>query len=237
MQILRYIFPCKKPEPWEQRKLNKELSTAVAAGDVKAARKLIRSGAEVDNRPDIGKPSYLYDMAEKGNAEMIRFLVKAGMDVNHADIFAHMATPLQVAVDKGQCKAVETLLELGAEPDKSDVLNPPALYRAVMRNSKKMAVLLLKHGADINGRTFKGLTPLHLAVNTRNAAMVEFLLERGADITIADRRGVKPMDLDKCQTSPDVRTLIQAHISGQHATRLKSLRRRAQGTRRSGLRR
>lgn len=226
MQILRNIFPRRKLDSWEQRKLNEAFSAAVAAGDARIARKLVRRGAELNKRPEIGKQSYLYDMVEQGNAEMIRFLVKAGMDVNHADIFAHMATPLQVAVDKGQHDAAETLLKLGAETEKSDVLNPPALYRAVMRNSPKMAALLLEHGANINQQTFKGLTPLHLAVNTRNAAMVKFLLLRGADITIADRRGVKPMDLDKCPTSPEVRAMIQAHISGHHANRLKSLRRK-----------
>lgn len=227
MEMLRKIFPKRKLPPWEQRVLDQQLVQAVKEDNLKEARRLLRKGADIGAQGDFNDPSLLHLTAATGSAEMVGVLIKAGADVNKSDIFAHGATPLQMAVNKSNYATAKALIEAQADLEKADILNPPLLYQAVMRNDPKMMELLLDAGADVNAQlSLKGLTPLHLAVTMSNERMVTLLLSRGADVTIADRKGIRPMDMERGRQNTAIHEAFQSSISGKHANRVKSLRRR-----------
>ena len=61
---------------------------------------------------------------------------------------------------------------------------------AAERGHLRSAVLLLDHGADVNGRVLEtGETALHWAATNGHEAMVKLLLERGADADVCDSAG------------------------------------------------
>lgn len=92
-------------------------------------------------------------------------------------------TSLVRALFTSNHKIVEYLLQLGAEPD------------ITFCSTVKMAILLLKYGADINKVDDDGHTLLHRAIYLLNSEMIEFALQHNADITIADKSGLTPLEL------------------------------------------
>ena len=98
-------------------------------------------------------------------------------------------TPLQLAIEwKRPPAIVQLLLEYGADPnpptdyDRDD--ESPLYYAARLWYDGARAVieLLLEHGANINAKSYHGLTPLHLAVYQADHTLIELLLNHGADI-------------------------------------------------------
>lgn len=104
---------------------------------------------------------------------------------------------LHEAIKKGDKRAVELLLEHGAEVNSTDTVFT-ALHYAALKNQVEIARLLLDNGANVQaavsykalptqlanqlGINFRGLTPIHLAAHAGNAEMVELVHEKGADL-------------------------------------------------------
>ena len=79
------------------------------------------------------------------------------------------------------------------------------LYAAASNNSLEVAMLLLKHGADINNNEALGrLTPLHIAAFTDSIDVANLLIEQGADIEAKDGTGWTPLYMAAYQKSFDV---------------------------------
>jgi hypothetical protein len=56
------------------------------------------------------------------------------------------------------------------------------IHRAAMHDNIPVAKYLLKHGADVNSKTYDGTTPIFLAVKHGKNEMAAFLIEKGADV-------------------------------------------------------
>jgi C-terminal processing protease CtpA/Prc len=67
------------------------------------------------------------------------------------------------------------------------------LHLAALDGQAEIAMLLLKAGADVNGRNETGKTPLHDAVE--HSEMVTLLLGAGADVNAADNGRKTPLHL------------------------------------------
>ena len=85
---------------------------------------------------------------------------------------------------EGKIEELERLLVedpscIGGTPDGSTGLTP--LHVACHYDQEASAVVLLKHGADINSDDGAGWTPLHHAAYDGYHLIVRFLLERGAN--------------------------------------------------------
>lgn len=65
---------------------------------------------------------------------------------------------------------------------KADTIVSPLICAAESDNVKVVEVLL-KHGANVNGKGVDGKTALMGAVNRRNFAMAEMLIKSGANVT------------------------------------------------------
>ena len=99
---------------------------------------------------------------------------------------------LEYAVYHSPLAFIETLLELGADPNPADHIGFPPLIAALscsrsQRGSQarpdviEIMKLLLRFGADPNQRGINDYTPLHMAVGEQNLPAVRLLLESGAD--------------------------------------------------------
>jgi hypothetical protein len=105
----------------------------------------------------------LYGLAQKGDTDGMKALVKQGAEVNATFM---MLQPLYGAVEAKQLEAARVLLDLGADVNSA---NGPAertpLHQAVRSGDVAMIRLLLERGANVAAVTSFGRTPLDYAVN------------------------------------------------------------------------
>ena len=98
------------------------------------------------------------------------------------------------AARTGDIEAIKRYIAEGADVNEMRFEMPPLAW-AVMMGHAAAAELLLKHGADINGRNGDGNTALHLAVFLGHAETAELLIKNGADINTKNGDGAVPIDL------------------------------------------
>ena len=111
--------------------------------------------------------------------------------------------PLEYAIYWSPLPFIETLMEIGADPNYPDRSGFPSLI-AVLSSDRadrnEVLKLLLNGGAKIDQRGLNDWTPLHYAVNLRDLETIRLLLRHGADPARATR-------IDECTTPlEDART-------------------------------
>jgi hypothetical protein len=117
-------------------------------------------------------PPLFLCLAMSNSADIIRWLVGRGQDVNAAQ---HQGkTVLQSAVSQGNVSAATSLLRFDADPNKDPAKRGSALHIAVQLNNVEMARLLLSHGADKLSRDWSDAIPIHWV---HSPEMVNLLLE------------------------------------------------------------
>jgi ankyrin repeat protein len=124
-------FPAWQPSDDPQEVLDEALVWAAKADRVEALPLLVELGARVDADPYRGTP--LTWASANGRVASIRKLVELGADVNQRGTFGgpghgEGVTALHLAAQGGRREAVETLLELDADPTTRDALHesPPS---------------------------------------------------------------------------------------------------------------
>ena len=86
------------------------------------------------------------------------------------------------------------------------------LHRAVLAKRADVVELLVKHGADVNGRNRHDDAPLHLAAELEDEACVRALLACGANVNAKDKDGRKPFQRFWNQPRPALTQLfVDAH--------------------------
>ncbi|HET6879220.1 MAG TPA: ankyrin repeat domain-containing protein [Pirellulales bacterium] len=132
---------------------------------------LIESGAPLDTLVYSGA-SLLHEAAEGGDPELVRLLLKRGLDVDATDAFSN--TPLIRAVWHEKQQAVAALLEAGAEVNHAESDGRTALRGAIWNDRIDIVRMLLDAGAEPTLPDVKGETPLDLA-RTRSPKIAELL--------------------------------------------------------------
>ena len=125
------------------------------------------------------------------------------------------------AARSGDAEAIKTLVAAGADPNQRWGVNDwTPLMHAIHKNQKASAEALLAGGADVNGRSGKGITALIMAAGYGYTDIVQMLLKHGADARAETTDGDNALaaavggvpDIDKftvgaCQTET-VRALL-----------------------------
>lgn len=120
--------------------------------------------------------SWLHVAAAAGRADIVRYLLRQGMDVNRCGgTFGSSA--LNEAVLAGRIEMVELLLEHGAVVDLADPVGSP-LYSAIGCGCVDAVKVLLNSGLDARCCNANGCTALEFALKTGQDRIVELL--RGA---------------------------------------------------------
>lgn len=126
----------------------------------------------------------LANLAERGQVEQVRQLLKSGVDVN--DRLNDGSTALHWAVLREQADVVSALLEAGADPALLNRNGVSPLFLAVQNGNASIVESLLDAGADPNTLAESGETILMTAAYTGKPEVVQLLLESGALIDARD---------------------------------------------------
>ena len=112
----------------------------------------------------------LHDAARTGNCDQLRRHVYWGCNINENE-GRDKNTPLHVAAEAGQVKAVEFLVEVkGIDINSRNAWGNTSLHSAVLGHSVQCVRVLLEHGADAHASNGK-FTPIKFVDN--NWAMSE----------------------------------------------------------------
>jgi ankyrin repeat protein len=221
MGIKRTVKKCKNNASKKSTTLKKQVRTQKGGGrllDVIGNTELSREEIYKqvkqileNNNVDVNKAGWfgktpLYIASEKGYVEVVRMLVKGGVDMNKSSKWDDGATPLIIASQNGHVEVVRALVEGGADMDKANDGGWTPLYVASLHGHVEVVRVLVEAGADKDKVADGGVTPLYIASEEGHVDVVRVLLEHGADITktfknitplmIAERRGhLKVVDI------------------------------------------
>lgn len=196
--------------------INQDLFRAVASNDFTATIQAVKSGALINASDRFGH-STLHFTAYKGNAQILRFLLRNGGNPNVRG--RHDSTPLHSAAWGRNKAALEVLLEEGADVNaRTDEGETPSMT-ASLRGEKDILEILFALSADphaeddhgtnlidlaaagghtvivelLNKIGVKNKSPLHVAAGLGNVKKVRTLLNDGRDVNERDSFGATPL--------------------------------------------
>jgi ankyrin repeat protein len=161
------------PSPFLHESLMHELARE---GDVLSAEIMFEDGHALDQPDDQGRKP-LHEAAFFGHAEMVKFLLIHGAQIN-TPIHPFGHTALYLAVQNSHYDTVKLLIACGARLNCADSLNGEGLlHLAAAKDDIKMAGILIAAGADIFRETKKGLTARDLAARNGHKQLESILLK------------------------------------------------------------
>lgn len=144
-----------RPAPAERAKLNRALIAAAWENDLRRARTLIKSGADVNAQDGSGQSAYLISTSE-GFLELLELTLEHGADVDAKDSFN--GTGLIRAADRGHADIEGRLVQAGVQVDHVNRLGWTALHEAILLgdgSARYVATVrvLVAAGADVELRS------------------------------------------------------------------------------------
>lgn len=206
----RFIIP-DKPVKKTTKDMISQLNSAIFAGAIDSATKMIAMGVDV-NGQDMAGNTALFLACYGGDMELVQLLIKKGAkpDIkNKAD-----STPLIAAAGNKKIfyDAVPLLVELGADLKTKAIEGTTVLWQLVMlprRGADETEVLetikfVLDKGADVNPERKGGRTPLMFAAKAGNLPIVKLLVKYGANIDVESEEGETAISLAEEEEHTDI---------------------------------
>ena len=165
------------PALWH--KLNRNLQNAAIRNDVKQIRRLLDSGAAVDNwEPPIGQTP-LFIAVNKHHIEAMRLFLNEGADPNALN---GAISPFGLAINQWpDAKVLREFLKHGADPNTcATPSGGSVLWEAAFSNNKALLRELLRSGARADIKDKKGRTPLAEVICNGQMRSALLLLQKGA---------------------------------------------------------
>ena len=126
-----------------------------------------------------------------------------GPEFPHGDMPFPIHPVLEYAIFLSPLAFIQTLLDLGADPNYVSDQGYPSLIAALsaQREDKyQLMELFLSAGADINQRGVNDWTPLHYAAATDDTRAIEFFAAHGADLNARTRIDDYTTPLEEAQS-------------------------------------
>ncbi len=139
---------------------DRDLLDACDRGDLQAAKKALRQGAN-PNALDREGETALLEAVESGNLPLVQLLVRSRANIHQADY--HGETPLHEAAEEGHEQIVGFLIKQGAKIDARDNTGNTPLHKALLKGKWRASQVLARAGAKTNLVNNDGKTPRKIA--------------------------------------------------------------------------
>jgi ankyrin repeat protein len=179
-----------------------ELIEAVICGNVSLVSDLLEIAtckeenflySLVNTKDPISQYSLLHIAACNDYYDIIRILVQNGALLEERD--GHEKTALHLAICSGSRKAIQELIELGANIN-SIAHGYSCLHLAATFYYEGVITYLIQNGCSLQSKTTTtGRTALHVAVYYGNLESAKELLQNGANIYETDNKGNSTIDI------------------------------------------
>ena len=166
------------------------LFKAVSEGRFEVAKLLLDYGADPSLEDENHDPVLVF-AAEAKHEKILRLLLERGVAIDSRSSQKITALERQVWSSGTAPADMELLIKLGADPNQVTSDGGRLLHRAIPIRNINAIQVLLRAGADVNGRDTDGRTPLIVAGDYSYEAlpMVKLLVEAGADLNAQDSKG------------------------------------------------
>lgn len=132
----------------------------------------------------------LAEAIEKEDLKTVRKMLEEGIDPNiRVPGNSLNYTPLFFAVKSSKPAITEALLKAGADPTLEDDNGDPVMVYASDAETKKHALILIKHGVSIDSKNSMGISPLLRGAPYENGPDVQVKIDLGASVDLTDPRG------------------------------------------------
>lgn len=183
----------------EEDKLD-ALKTMLAYPDV---RRLVDVGDRYDNHP-------LHIAAQEGYLSIVKCLIENGADLDCKN--EEEQTPLHLAAKNGRTNVVrEMVIRDHSSVNDEDEDSNTALHLATLHGHTKVALILIKNGADVAARNSVLWTPLDCAAAKGWLKTVKCLLDADAPIDPMDKTKTTPLHLASRYGHADVVKCLLDH--------------------------
>ena len=151
------------------------------------------------------------DVAQRGDRDSLRSLLREGADVNSSQ--GDGMSALHWAAAGGDAEMAAMLVHAGANVKSvTRIGHYTPLHIACQGANAAVVEILLEAGSDVNARTAPGATtPLHLAAASGSAEAVRLLLSRGAEVNAREAEwGQTPLIFAAARNRGDaIRVLLE----------------------------
>jgi len=161
------------------------LLAAVINGRSEAVKVLIEAGANLRARHN---GTTMRDWANKaGHAHIADILRRAGSPTTKESEAVTRPLLSEGFWENATASEVQDLIKRGADPDATtEILSMKPLHIAASGGLADIVMVLLKAGADLNVKDYRGQTPLHSAASNGHTKVVKALLGAGANPKVRD---------------------------------------------------
>jgi ankyrin repeat protein len=136
----------------------------------------------------------LHAAADRGDLDAVKKLHAQGADIDYSAV--NFGTALVAAAGEGHPDIVDYLLENKADVTLCNMHRQTPLHMAIRQNEDDaVALKLIMHSTDMDGRDMHGKTPASYAAQNGKARVLEALAAKGADFAIPDNKGMTPLML------------------------------------------
>jgi hypothetical protein len=143
-------------------------------------------GTDLDSR--------LLRAAVNGDHEIVATELRDGCFVDEINVYNQ--TAIMLAAGMGNFRAMQLLINAGADLELICEQGRTAMHYAVKGNHIKAAAMLIDADADIDVTDpLELITPLHMSCECDFTLMSFFLLKRGANFNVTDSWGFSPLQL------------------------------------------
>lgn len=193
-----------------------QIHNAVEEGNLAKIRSILKQNPALVNSRNQARETPLHIAAKNGDFQIARYLVRMGADPSLKDsyndtplfnakvngykdlagIMISSGPEIHQAVVKGNVGSLRSSLKRNPSSVSSvDTDRDTPLHWAAIWNKRDAAMFLIKKGAKVNVRDYKGLTPTHWASGKGNLELVALLAANGADLNRSDLLGRTPLHL------------------------------------------
>ena len=172
---------------YEYYKNNKKIATdnqlikSIKNNDVKDVEKLIKEGADLNQRDDEKNTPLLISLENDTN-DIAKLLIESGADISKVNLRSE--SPLHIASKKNDTEIIRLLIDKGADINEVSFGKDTPLLMAVKLNNIDAVQALIERGADINIKDINQDTSVTLAGYKKDEDILNILTSKCEEVKI-----------------------------------------------------